>query len=189
MSSARSTITHVVHGAVAGMIGGAVAAWVMNEYSAAEQRRTQRFEQGRQRAPQQAQMARRAQPTQQQQSVGGEEDATMKTAQLISRRLFHHELTAEERKIAGPIVHYGYGTLAGGLYGALAELWSLPSAGFGLLYGMLLWLVGDEIAVPALRLGPPPTKVPARAHADYLGAHLAYGIALDIARRVARHIV
>ena len=191
MSSMRTMMTDVVHGAVAGMIGGAVAAWVMNEYIAAEQRRTLQFQQRRNRARQQRapEATEQAAQRQQQQSNAGGEDATVKTAQVISRRVFHHELTPDQRKIAGPAVHYGYGSLVGGLYGALCELWSFPGAGFGMLYGMTLWLFGDEIAVPALHLGKPPTQVPAHSHADYLGAHLAYGITLDIVRRVARHIV
>jgi putative membrane protein len=178
------------------MIGGAVGAWVMNEYIAAEQRRNQRLAQ--RRASQHGQRAATSQPRQKQprqkqqppqaQRAGGD-DATVKTAQAISRRLFHHELSPAEKKIAGPVVHYGYGALGGAIYGALTEVWPLAGAGFGLLYGMMLWLLGDEIAVPALGLGPPPTKVPVRAHADYLGAHLAYGIALDVARRVARHLL
>jgi uncharacterized membrane protein YagU involved in acid resistance len=58
-----------------------------------------------------------------------------------------------------------------------------------MVYGMALWLFGDEVAVPALGLGPPPTRIAARNHADYLGGHLVYGIALDITRRIAWLII
>lgn len=190
MHSSDSMIARAARGAVAGFIGGAVASWVMNEYIAAEQRRGRQLAQRRQQSQQRAsQQSTALKQQQQRKQSGGEDDATVKTAQLISRRLFHHELTPNEKKIAGPVVHYGYGSLAGAMYGALTELWPLAGAGFGMLWGTMMWLLGDEIAVPALRLGPPPTHVPVRAHADYLGAHLAYGIALDLARRVARHLI
>jgi uncharacterized membrane protein YagU involved in acid resistance len=91
--------------------------------------------------------------------------------------------------VAGPAVHYAYGTLVGGLYGAVAEVWPLAGAGFGAMYGMTLWLLGDEAAVPAFRLGPLPTDIPARKHADYLATHIVYGVTLDLVRRVARHVI
>ena len=122
-------------------------------------------------------------------SDGGGEDATVKTAAVISRNLFDHELSDQEKQVAGPAVHYAYGALVGGLYGAVAEVWPTIATGFGMPYGVALWALGDEAAVPALRLGPPPIEVPAEKHADFLAAHVVYGIALDVTRRVARHVV
>jgi uncharacterized membrane protein YagU involved in acid resistance len=187
MSSDTCAGARVFRGALAGMIGGVVAAWAMNQFQAATQPKA---------------VAEPAKPSggnggvhrpssgdaqRQQQSTG--DDATVKTAQAISRKLFAHELTPEEKKVAGPAVHYGYGAVVGGLYGAVAEVWPFIAAGVGIPYGMALFVLGDETAVPALRLGPPPTQVAAKDHADYLAAHIFYGIALDLARRVARHVV
>src|SRR5258708_7775926 len=67
-------------------------------------------------------------------SRGGEEegqgeDATVKTAAAVSRKLFEHELTVEEKKIAGPAVHYAYGAMAGAVYGGMAELLPVTAAG------------------------------------------------------------
>jgi putative membrane protein len=86
-------------------------------------------------------------------------------------------------------VHYGYGTAAGGLYGALAEVWPNAKIGFGMGYGIALWLLGSETALPALRLGPPPTDVPPHKHADNLAAHVCYGLTLDFVRRVAKVLI
>ena len=194
MSDESISIENVFHGALAGMIGGAVASWVMNQYMSAQQQQAQPqapeepAEQSKAEG-EQRQQARSSQARSQQAESKEDEDATVKTAQAISRNLFGHELSPKENKIAGPAVHYGYGSLVGGLYGAVAEATPLASAGFGMLYGIALWALGDEAAVPALRLGPPPTQVPASKHADYLAAHLVYGIALDLTRRVFRHIV
>jgi putative membrane protein len=184
MSDTSIGAENILHGALAGIIGGAVASWVMNKYMEAQQQQT--AEQSQNRSSQKSQKSQKKSEQSSSQEGG---DATVKTAQAISRNLFDHELTASEKKIAGPAVHYGYGSLVGGLYGALAESSPLFTTGFGMVYGIALWALGDEVAVPALRLGPPPTQVPPRKHADYLGAHLIYGIALDVTRRAFRHIV
>jgi hypothetical protein len=184
------------HGAVAGAIGGLAAAWVMNQFMMHAQRRAEQAadpsERRQARQPESSASSPQEQKMKRQReggSDGGGEDATVKTAAVISRNLFDHELSDQEKQVAGPAVHYAYGALVGGLYGAVAEVWPTIATGFGMPYGVALWALGDEAAVPALRLGPPPIEVPAEKHADFLAAHVVYGIALDVTRRVARHVV
>src|SRR5206468_183091 len=88
------------------------------------------------------------------QAHGGGEDATVKVAETVSRKMFDHPLSNAEKKVAGPAVHYGYGMLVGGVYGALAEVWPNVKIGFGMGYGIAVWLIGSETALPALRLTP-----------------------------------
>jgi hypothetical protein len=193
MSSRNTTFGDVVTGTLAGMAGGAFASWVMNQYMAAQQQQQksqrQQAQQRREEGASRAQGGRKRAKSEGGDGASGGEDATVKTAEAISRNLFEHELSESERKVAGPAVHYAYGTLVGGLYGGLAELVPVVGAGFGMPYGVALWLLGDEVAVPALELGPPPTQVPADKHADYLAAHLVYGMTLDVTRRVMRHVL
>lgn len=183
MSSNTCAGAHVLRGAMAGMIGGLVGSWVMTQFQAA----TQRSAANKQSQGDEESQSSSGNAERQQQSEG--DDATVKTAQAISRGFFSHELSPGEKKIAGPAVHYGYGALVGGIYGALAEMVPGVAAGFGIPYGMALFALGDEAAVPALGLGPPPTQIPAKSHADYLAAHIVYGVALDATRRFARHVV
>jgi hypothetical protein len=180
---------HVFRGLVAGMIGGAAGSWMMNHMDdltrAGKSRQT--AESARQ---EQAGTAVGSRPQHaKEQAQGGGEDATVKVAQTVSRNLFEHTLTDQEKKAAGPAVHYGYGTLVGGVYGALAEVWPNVKTGFGMGYGIAVWLLGSETALPALRLSPPPTDVPAHKHADNLAAHVCYGLTLDFVRRVAKVLV
>lgn len=204
MSSGSLSFGDICRGAAAGAIGGLAASWVMNQFTMASQQRAEqasgaaeRSEGGEARQREtSASSPQEQKPKRQQQGNGsggssdrGGEDATVETAQVISRNLFDHELSQKEKEIAGPVVHYAYGALIGSLYGAVAELWPTIATGFGMPYGVAVWALGDEIAVPALRLGPPPTQVPAEKHADFLAAHIVYGIALDVSRRVARHVV
>jgi putative membrane protein len=184
MSSQSCASTHILRGALAGVIGGVVASWAMNQFQAATAKNAPAKPSASGEGDRQVSRS----SSQRQQQDGGD-DATVKTAQAISRKLFDHDLTACEKKLAGPAVHYGYGALVGGLYGTLAEIWPVVSAGLGIPYAFALFVLGDEAAVPALGLGPPPTQVPVRSHADYLAVHILYGIVLDVVRRVARQIV
>jgi len=183
MSSQSCTSTHILRGALAGLIGGVVASWAMNQFQAATQNNAPPKPSGFAEGGQET-----SEPRQRQQDDAGD-DATVKTAQAISHKLFDHDLTPCEKKVAGPAVHYGYGALVGGLYGAVAEVWPGIAAGLGIPYAFALFVLGDELAVPALKLGPPPNEVPVKSHADYLAVHILYGIVLDVARRVARQIV
>lgn len=124
-----------------------------------------------------------AQPSQEQQSTAESEDATVKTAQAISRHVFQHELTKEEKKWAGPAVHYSFGASMGAVYGALAETCPVTATGFGTTYGIAIWAVADEMAVPAFGLSKPIPETEASSHARALAAHLVYGMATDLAHR------
>jgi hypothetical protein len=83
---------------------------------------------------------------------GPGEDATVKTAQRIPSALLGHELSEEEKKTVGPVLHYAYRTSIGKMYSGLAQKYLTITLGFGCAYGAAAWL-HDEIAVPALRLG------------------------------------
>jgi putative membrane protein len=175
---------NVGRGFIAGAIGGAVASWVMNRYHEIE---SQPVSVRKREAS--SRSTREQKKQQQAKRQEGGEDATVKTAAAISRQLFDHELSQNEKKIAGTAVHYGYGSLVGGIYGALAEVFPGISAGLGIPYATALWFFGDEIAVPALGFSKPPHKVPAEKHAAALSSHFVYGMTMDIVRRVARRII
>jgi uncharacterized membrane protein YagU involved in acid resistance len=116
-------------------------------------------------------------------SAGAAEDATVKTARSISRRLLHHDLTPSEAKWAGPLVHYSFGTLVGAIYGGLAHTATPVRAGSGTAYGTAVWLAADELAVPALGLSGSQSPPPA-SRAKMLAAHLVYGAATHFTRKL-----
>ena len=184
-------MAHVFRGMAAGLMAGCAAAWVMNNFSEIKPIHEMPRQKGREGRDSTANGREGGRATL---TAGGheesmEEDATVKTAAAVSRNLFDHELTEDEKRIAGPAVHYTYGSLVGAMYGGLAELVPVTSAGFGLAFGMALWLLGDEIAVPALGLGKGPMEVPVDRHADALAAHLSYGLTTDVLRRVIKHVI
>lgn len=185
----------LLKGLAAGLIGGLAAAFVMTQFQnlwnqlVSESEGTEDKESsGRQSGQGQA---KTEQSKRHSQEDGGEkqEPATVKVADAISESVFDHELTKQEKKIAGPTAHYGFGASMGALYGVAAELQPGVTAGAGLGFGALLFLGADEVAVPAFGLSKPPTEVPLSKHAYGLVSHFVYGLTTDLVRRGVRSVL
>src|ERR1041385_5404635 len=98
---------NILKGIVAGLAGGLIASWTMNQFQAAWMRLA-----GGDDKPHGAQSM---QPTQgsegdQTEDAKEQDDATVETAKVISRNVFGHELQESEKKAAGAWVHYAFGT-------------------------------------------------------------------------------
>jgi putative membrane protein len=167
----RARTRRVLKSAAAGAAGGLVASYVMNIFQSALGEAGQVFPRGRD-----------------QEKSGSREqsdDATVKAAAAISRAVFHHELSRSAKKVAGPAIHYAFGTALGAVYGLWAESRPYSRPRLGLAYGALVWLGADELAVPALKLAPSPLKTPLASHVQALASHLVFGLATDALRRTA----
>jgi len=185
-------------GVVAGAAGGLVGSWVMNKFQAVAKRFAEDFEQVRSERRAQNGGAgggeeqgdgKRAQAAQGSGGSEDSEDATVKTAEKVSEGVFHHELTEEEKKLAGPAVHYAFGAMVGALYGGLAEVSPAVARGVGMPFGTAVWLAADEVGVPAMGLSKKPTEYPVTVHASALGAHLVYGLTTDLVRRLLLRVM
>jgi len=179
-------MANIIRGMAAGLLAGCAASWAMQAFAEMQPVHPKPRQKGGSNGGESAGSSR---PREAIKKEGQEEDATVKTAEMVSRKLFEHELTPEEKQMAGPVVHYAYGSLMGALYGGLAEVMPGLGAGLGLPYGFGLWVLGDEVAVPALGLGKGPGEYPVDVHADALASHLMYGMTTDVMRRVLRHVI
>jgi hypothetical protein len=123
-----------------------------------------------------------------QQNEGAEEsdDATMKIAEKLLEPVLGRSLNQKEKKEAGPVIHYVFGSLMGGCYGLLSEYFPQARSGFGTIFGTALFLVADEIAVPALGLSGNPLESPLSSHVYALSSHLVYGLSTEAVRRGIR---
>jgi hypothetical protein len=131
-----------------------------------------------------------AQERQQEKSGEPQEDATMKAADaIVSTATGGRHLSWEEKKEGGPVVHYAFGALMGGIYGGLAEYSKIARSGFGTSFGGALFAGADLLAVPAFHLSPPSTEQPASALASPFAAHIVYGATTELVRRIARVIL
>lgn len=118
-----------------------------------------------------------------------DEPATETVGRLAYEAVEHHEPGDETRRKLGQAVHWGYGILLGGLYGALRSDAEGPDLLGGLGYGAAAWALGDELMVPLLGLAEGPTAHPWTDHATALAAHLAYGAATSTATQALRRIM
>jgi putative membrane protein len=170
---------HLVRGVLAGMAGGLVASWVMNEFMAGP--------------GQKLQQAIQSDDQNERQAIQGDEpaeDATMKAADaIVNVATGGDHLSWEGKQRGGPVVHYAFGTLMGGIYGGLAEYCPPVRASFGTAFGSALFTGADLIAVPLLNLGPVPTEQPRSALASPFAAHVVYGITTELVRRLVRAIL
>jgi putative membrane protein len=128
--SCKTGEAKILKGRAAVAVGGLVASWTMNQFqkvwSAAEKEITG-GKQGQDEGQKNGEDA---------------EDATMKTADRISQALQGRHLTKDEKKKAGPVVHYAFGALMGAVYGATVEVNPAANALAGIPFGAILFAGG-----------------------------------------------
>lgn len=122
----RARRRRIVRGTLAGIAGGLAASWVMNLFiSGVGEKLTESLMSDEDRIRQQAKQE------EQQQNGRVEEDATMKVAEDVAHTVSGGQhLSHEERKKAGPVVHYVFGGLLEGSMGRLRS--ALPGQVWGL---------------------------------------------------------
>ncbi|GGC66248.1 hypothetical protein GCM10011504_50260 [Siccirubricoccus deserti] len=109
----------------------------------------------------------------------GEMDPAHVMANKAAEAAIGAELSPPQPHPAGVAVHYAIGIGPGALYGALRERAPVVGTGRGLLYGLSLFLVHDELLNAATGLSADPRRYPWQAHARGLVAHLVYGAVTD----------
>jgi putative membrane protein len=184
-TKAKQLKESVWKGTAAGLVGGLVASWTMNQFQAAWTKAAEGFE--KPHGAQSMQPSEGRQPGQgSEQDNEDQDDATVKAAKAISEGIFGHQLRESEKESAGAAVHYAFGAATGGLYGAVAEVWPEVTLGAGLPFGAAFWLVADETAVPLLGLSKPPTEYSLSTHVYAFASHLVYGLTAELVRRAVR---
>src|SRR5688572_32696220 len=97
----------VLRGFAAGLAGGLIASWTMNQFQAAWSKATEGFE--KPHGAQSMQPSEGSTPGQSpDQSKEDQDDATVKAAKAISESVFRHRLKESEKKPAGAAVHYAF---------------------------------------------------------------------------------
>ena len=156
--------THVA----AGIAGGLVAAWVMTRFHVA-------LYGGGVTGVEEPQSHRPVD--------GGRNDPTTKLADMAVTAVTSAPLTRREKQVAGPIVHYLFGASMGAVYGAAVHARPELTVGMGVPFGLAVWLLADEVALPTLGLADGPGAYPFATHAEMLAAHMVFGAATHLATR------
>jgi putative membrane protein len=94
---------------------------------------------------------------------------------VIGRRLDRHELA-----VAATLVHYAFGAAAGALYGAYVA--RRPRAATGVGFGLTVWLLADEIAMPLLGLSESTLRRPLEKRLQSIAAHIVFGKTTEVTR-------
>ena len=175
----------VMKGLAAGVAGGLVAAWAMNQFQAWWSRAAT----GTERSHGAQSLQQGAPPGSVAPGRPAEDerlDATERVASALSEGVAGRELSEGEKEAGGALVHYAFGAATGAAYGAAAEFAPAVTAGAGAPFGALVWLAADEGVVPALGLSKPPTEYPLWIHAYALASHAVYGLTAEVVRRAVR---
>lgn len=166
----RGRKSHLAAQIAAGIAGGLVASYVMEKVQAA----IEEFSSDNSSAP--------GGGGQQHRQPQEGEPATYKAADAIAATATGERVPRAWKPAAGAAVHYAFGGAVGAMYGATAATRPEVTTLAGLPFGTAVWLVADEIGVPALGLAKGPASYPISKHASALAAHLVYGATTEAVR-------
>ena len=173
----------LVKGAVAGAIGGISGALAMSAlqylYNGRGANREQRELAQRGGRHDISQLKERARITGRRQ-----QDATVKTARTITKAFVGTPLPHRYDHAAGLAVHYSFAVGTGAAYGVLVEFIGRSRLMNGVIFGLTLWGIAEEIALPAAGLTGPASEYRRRDHIEGLLAHEIFGVTTECIRRL-----
>jgi putative membrane protein len=108
---------------------------------------------------------------------------------VLANRISDRPLTEKEEEVSVRAIHWGFGALVGGIYGALAEYQPAITSKLGASFGLTLCGITHASALPMMGLTETPENQPAREHASELVTHAIYGVTTEVVRRTARKIL
>jgi putative membrane protein len=167
-----------------GLVGGVVGALAMNVFARAASAATHGHEASG-AALGSDRVGRGVQPPQ---SDGpADDDAAVRVGTLAYRVTMSAEPTRVARPWLGTVAHYAFGGTLGAGYALLARRLRMVRVGYGTAYGTAVWIVADELIMPALRLSRGPRQLSLGVHVYALSGHWIYGAMLEfVVRRATR---
>ena len=109
-----------------------------------------------------------------------------KLGDKLAKATAGHELTRTGEKVFAQTMHWTFGPLAAGIYGATVEAWPFAGVGYGTAFGTVLWALTHESTLPALGLSAPPTKASTDEQLSELFTHELYALTVEFVRRLIR---
>ena len=105
---------------------------------------------------------------------------------VLERRIVGHTMTHGQELAGMQIIHFIFGAGTGAVYGVVAEVAPIVTAGYGSAFGVVLQIFTHESLVPLVGLDVPPWKQPVREHTSEVFTHVLYGVATEAVRRYLR---
>ena len=165
MNRYQTPLEVVIKGAIAGIAGAAVLGYLMQK--------SMEMMQQKQPAPQQEQPST---------------DPKEVLVEKVSTSIFETELPEEQRKSLAQTVHWVYGAFWGTVYAVVQSSFSLPLLVHGIFFGTFVWAFGPLLALPRMKLSPPPEAQPPEQLGMWAGLHVAYGLSTAITFALLSHI-
>lgn len=178
----------ILKGVAAGVVGGFVAAAVMNQFQAFLSKLVGNSERshGAQSLQQGSPVVGVGRELKEEGKDSEDDDAAERLANAIAVGISGRELTESQKDVAGTAFHYAMGITSGALYGVAAEITPVVKVGAGIPFGAAVWLIADEGIVPAAGLSKSPDEYPPSIHAYALASHLVFGLTTELVRRAVR---
>jgi putative membrane protein len=105
---------------------------------------------------------------------------------ILAEQVAGHDLPGTQQKVAQHTIHWVFGALAGGVYGALVELEPSLAAWRGAAFGITLNRITHEALLPRMGLAAPAGQQPTQERLSEWITHAAYGVGTDTVRRFVR---
>jgi hypothetical protein len=184
----RKNKPSVSRGIVTGVAAGIIATLVMDQFQKLTTAGQKELEKRQKLARKESSWQIAHEQVQKEQQAAQQEDSTEIVARKVAEAI-GTTLPKEDKKKAGQVVHYTFGTLMGIVYAVSAELLPEATTGAGTAFGTLLFLAAHEVAVPAFRLSPSPAETPAFDHLQHWAAHVVYGGTLELVRSLLTRLM
>jgi putative membrane protein len=104
----------------------------------------------------------------------------------FAEQMAGHMLPEDQQQAAKQGVHWGFGALAGAVYGAAVEVEPSLGAWKGAAFGVTLNKYTHEMLLPKLGLSKPKEEQPAQERISEWVTHAVYGLFTDAVRRGVR---
>ena len=113
------------------------------------------------------------------------QNANELAAQAVAMATVQRRLTPSELPIAARLVHFAFGAAVGAAYGVAVGDDDSAHPRTGVLLGVTLWILADEIAMPMIGLSRPTIERPLEMHLQSFAAHVVYGVTTERVRHLA----
>lgn len=118
--------------------------------------------------------------------VHGEPDPREEAAdRILGPRYF----SLKSHTAAGETIHWGFGALAGALYGIAAEVYPAATDKHGASFGLTLAAVTHDGVLPALGLAASPEEQSGRVQTSEMTSHIVYGVVAETVRMAVRELL
>jgi hypothetical protein len=179
-SMTTANVDDLQHRCLVGLAGGVLGALAMNTFAHA----VNTVSGGREAdgaAPGGDRVGRGVQPPQA--DGRAENDAATRLGTVAYRAVSGSQPSPAARSWLGRGMHYAFSASLGVCYALVARRVPALRAGYGTLYGAAVWMVADEMIVPAMGLSRGPRQLPVGVHAYALAGHLVFGATLEAVMR------